>query len=50
MKITQLELSIEYGDSGEFEHEGYFCTIDEAIRYLKKLKKEQSKTEQEEEW
>jgi hypothetical protein len=50
MKITQLELSIEWENSGEFEHEAYCDTIDELIRYLKKLKKEQNKTEQEEEW
>ena len=50
MKLTGIEISLEWEDSGEYEHEGYFDSIDDAIRYLKKLKKEQSKTEQEEEW
>ena len=50
MKIIRIEISLEWDDSGEFEHEAYCNSIDEAIRYLKKLKKEQNKTEQEEEW
>jgi hypothetical protein len=39
MKITRIEISIEWDDSGEFEHESYEDSIDGAIRYLKKLKK-----------
>lgn len=45
MKITELELSLERGNSGEYEHEGYFDTIDELIRYLKKLKKQEKDNE-----
>ena len=45
MKITELELSIERGYSGEYEHEGYFDTIDDLIRYLKKLKKQEKENE-----
>ena len=41
MEITNLELSLERGNSGEYEHEGYFDTIDDLIRYLKKLKKKE---------
>lgn len=47
MKITQIELSLEWENSGIFEHEGYFDSIDDLIRYLKKLKKELPKMEQE---
>lgn len=39
MKVTQIEISLEWNESGEFEHEGYFDNFDDAIRYLKKLKK-----------
>ena len=39
MKVTQIEISLEWDESGEFEHEGYFDNFDDAIRYLKKLKK-----------
>ena len=45
MKITALELSLERGNSEEYEHEGYFDTIDELIRYLKKLKKQEKDNE-----
>ena len=45
MKITELELSLERGNSGEYEHEGYFDTIDELIRYLKRLKKQEKDNE-----
>jgi hypothetical protein len=45
MKITELELSLERGNSGEYEHEGYFDTIDDLIRYLKKLKKQEKDNE-----
>lgn len=40
MKITRIEISLEWDNSGEFEHESYEDSIDDAIRYLKKLKKE----------
>lgn len=40
MKVTQIEISLEWEDSGEFEHEGYFDNFDDAIRYLKKIKKQ----------
>jgi hypothetical protein len=50
MKVTRIEISLEWEESGEFEHEVYCDTIEDAIRYLKKLKKEQRKNEQEEEW
>ena len=39
MKVTRIEISLEWGDSGEFEHESYEDSFDDAIRYLKKLKK-----------
>ena len=45
MKITELELSIERGHSGEYEHEGFFDTIDDLICYLKKLKKQEKENE-----
>ena len=45
MKITELELSLERGNSGEYEHEGYFDTIDELIRYLKRLNKQEKDNE-----
>ena len=44
MEITSLELSLERGNSGEFEHEGYFDSIDDLIRYLKKLKRKENKS------
>ena len=37
MKLTGIEISLEWGNSGEYDHEGYFDTIDDAIRYLKKF-------------
>lgn len=40
MKVTQIEISLEWDESGEFEHESYEDSIDDAIRYLKKLKKQ----------
>ena len=40
MKVTQIEISLEWEDSSEFEHEGYFDNFDDAIRYLKKIKKQ----------
>lgn len=39
MKVTRIEISLEWDDSGEFEHESYCDSFDEAIRELKKLKK-----------
>lgn len=39
MKVTRIEISLEWEDSGEFEHETYEDSFDDAIRYLKKLKK-----------
>ena len=50
MKLTRIEISLEWGDSGIFEHEDYCDSIDDAIRTLKKMKKELSKMEQEEGW
>lgn len=50
MRITDIEIAIEYNESGEYEHEGYFETIDEAIHYLKKLKKVINKQVKEDEW
>lgn len=49
MKITRIEISFEWDDSGEFEHESYEDSIDDAIRALKKMKK-QYKDGIEEEW
>lgn len=49
MKVTRIEISLEWDDSGEFEHEGYYDSIDDAIRALKKMKK-QYKDGIEEEW
>lgn len=39
MKITRIEISLEWDDSGEFEHESYEDSIDDAILELKRLKK-----------
>lgn len=50
MKVTRIEISIEWDDSGEFEHESYEDSIDDAIRYLKKLKKEIKEENTEDEW
>ena len=50
MKITRIEISIEWDDSGEFEHESYCDSIDDAIRELKKLKKKYKDGNEEEEW
>ena len=50
MKITRIEISIEWDDSGEFEHESYEDSIDDAIRYLKKLKKQYKDGNDKEEW
>jgi hypothetical protein len=49
MKVTRIEISLEWDDSGEFEHESYEDSIDDAIRTLKKLKKKY-KDGIEEEW
>lgn len=49
MKVTRIEISLEWEDSGELEHEAYCDDFDEAIRLLKKLKK-QYKDGVEEEW
>ena len=40
MKLTRIEISLEWEDSGEFEHEAYEDSIDDAIHYLKKNEKE----------
>lgn len=50
MKVTRIEISLEWEDSGEFEHEGYFDSFDDAIRYLKKLKKKYQEKNMEDEW
>ena len=50
MKITRIEISLEWDDSGEFEHESYEDSIDDAIRYLKKLKKQYKDGNDKEEW
>ena len=50
MKLTGIEISLEWEDSGEYEHEGYFGSIDVANRYLKKLKKEVKEENMENEW
>lgn len=50
MKLTGIEISLEWGNSGEYDHEGYFDTIDDAIRYLKKIKKQYKDGVDEEEW
>ena len=50
MKITRIEISIEWDDSGEFEHESYEDSIDDAIHELKKLKKKYKDGNDEEEW
>ena len=39
MKVTRIEISLEWEDSGEFEHESYEDSFEDAIRELKKLKK-----------
>lgn len=50
MKVTRIEISLEWDESGEFEHEGYFDNFDDAIRYLKKLKKKYQSGVTEDEW
>ena len=50
MKVTRIEISLEWDDSGEFEHESYCDSIDDAIRTLKKLKKQYKDGNDEEEW
>ena len=40
MKVTRIEISLEWEDSGEFEHETYEDSFDDAIRALKKMKKQ----------
>lgn len=50
MRITDIEIAVEYNNSGEYDHMGYFETIDEAIRFLKKLKKATNKQVKEDEW
>lgn len=50
MKITRIEISLEWDDSGEFEHESYEDSIDDAIRMLKKMKKQYKDGNDEEEW
>jgi hypothetical protein len=49
MKVTRIEISLEWEDSGEFEHEGYYDSFDDAIRELKKLKKKYKDGVQEDE-
>lgn len=36
--IPQVEISLAFNDNEDFEHEGYYNNIDEAIEALKKLK------------
>lgn len=51
MKVTRIEISLEWEDSGEFEHESYELSFDDAIRTLKKLKKKyQNGINEDEEW
>lgn len=50
MKVTRIEISLEWDDSGEFEHEGYYDSFDEVIRDLKKLKKKYKDDNNEEDW
>ena len=50
MKLTGIEISLEWENSGEYEHESYFDSIDVAIRYLKKLKKEMKEENMEDKW
>ena len=52
MKVTRIEISLEWENSGEFEHEGYYDSFDDAIRDLKKIKKKYQNgvNEEEEEW
>lgn len=50
MKITRIEISLEWDDSGEFEHESYEDSIDDAIRALKKMKKKYQSGVAEDEW
>ena len=50
MKITGIEISLEWENSSEYEHEAYCDNLDEAIRYLKKLKKQYKDGYAEEDW
>jgi len=50
MKVTRIEISLEWEDSGEFEHETYEDSFDDAIRYLKKMKKKYQEKNMEDEW
>lgn len=50
MKVTRIEISLEWDDSGEFEHESYEDSFDDAIRALKKMKKQYKDGNDKEEW
>ena len=50
MKVTRIEISLEWEDSGEFEHEAYEDSFDDAIRALKKMKKQYQDGIKEDEW
>lgn len=50
MKVTQIEISIEWDNSGEYEYECTTDSIDNAIRELKKLKKKYQNNNTEDEW
>ena len=50
MKLTGIEISLEWENSGEFEHETYEDSFDDAIRALKKMKKQYQDGNDEEEW
>ena len=50
MKVTRIEISLEWEDSGEFEHETYEDSFDDAIRVLKKMKKKYQENNTEDEW
>lgn len=40
MVEPQIEISLAWSDDDDFEHEGYYDNIDEAITALLKLKEE----------
>ena len=40
MAEPQVEISLAWSDDDDFEHEGYYDNIDEAIAALLKLKEE----------
>lgn len=39
IEIPQVEISLAFSDEDDFEHEGFYSNIDEAIEALERIKK-----------